>query len=105
MLSGSKRYSPGAVNGLVPERSPQSRMKFVDSFVRFCAQGTSPVLTQRSGIQTVLAAASAAGVSCGTTSGAVPRVTSASTANQRRHLGRGFIGHPYVSRQVTGRPP
>lgn len=100
MLSGSKRNSFGALLGSVPDFSPQSRMKLADSLVRFVAQGTSPVLCQRSGIQTVLAAAAAAGVDCGTTTGAVLSTTSANTASQRRHPDRNFI---VASLRVFGR--
>ena len=50
MLFGSKVYGDGADTGLVPDRSPHSRMKFVDSRLRSAAHGTSPVWVHRAGM-------------------------------------------------------
>src|SRR5689334_1879814 len=97
MLSGSKVYGEGADFGSVPDFSPQKRMKFVDSFVRFCAHGTLP-LPQSEGTWTVFAAAEADGRIRGTASG-----TSASpqrTASATRSLRRVTMPVPYVSESL-----
>jgi hypothetical protein len=50
MLSGSNRYGSAADAGSVPDFSPHSRMKLVDSLVRSVAHGTSPVRVHDSGM-------------------------------------------------------